>query len=81
MTTNIVFVFILILLRGVARRKMAASPQSVVRSIVTSKDSTHSAALRAVPNRTAPKTLSRAGSTADGRAPMCPFLDRDVVSW
>jgi hypothetical protein len=55
--TNIVFIFILILilLRGVARRKMAAPPQTAVRSIITSEDSTHSAAAGAVPIRTAAK--------------------------
>jgi hypothetical protein len=53
--TNIVFIFVLILLRGVARRKMAAPPQTAVRSIITSEDSTHSAAAGAVPIRTAAK--------------------------
>jgi len=55
-TTNVAFiVFILILLRGVARRKMAAPPQTVVRIIVTSPDSIHLAAVAAVSIRTTPK--------------------------
>src|SRR4029077_20155114 len=63
--------FILSLLRGVARRKMAAPPQTVVRSIVTSEDNTHSAAVGAVSIRTAPQ--HHRGS--EGRA-MCSFLYR-----